>query len=119
MTRLFPFYLLFLTAVTALEPEEEKECDGCLIEGKCRKYEDTWMEKTEIMCALKTCHRMSDTQWKVYAKSVYCRKNNGNCVKKDKVWSGMEDGVCWVHRCNITGSNRVQITSRSGGKCVE
>uniref|UniRef100_A0A0L8IDT5 Pleiotrophin/Midkine N-terminal domain-containing protein n=1 Tax=Octopus bimaculoides TaxID=37653 RepID=A0A0L8IDT5_OCTBM len=117
MTRLFPFCFLFLIALTAIIEANERDCNGCLIEGRCHKFGQKWMEKTDIMCARKQCRRMSQTQWKVLVKKVYCRQNNGRCVGKNKTWPNLEDGECWTHRCHIKGGKRVEITSKLGGKC--
>ncbi|XP_052825013.1 uncharacterized protein LOC106872057 isoform X2 [Octopus bimaculoides] len=119
MTRLFPICLLFLIEVIALMEADEDDCDGCFLEGKCHKYDEDWLEKMDIICALKTCHRMSRVEWKIYAKSVYCRKPDGNCVGKGKKWTSLDEGECWTHECRIFGMKRIRILSISGGNCNE
>ncbi|XP_036359417.1 uncharacterized protein LOC118763783 [Octopus sinensis] len=71
------------------------------------------------MCALKLCRWMSETRWRVYTRSVYCRDNLGNCVNTGKTWASLEGDQCWTRKCSITGSNSVQVISKSGGDCFE
>ncbi|XP_052824407.1 uncharacterized protein LOC128248057 [Octopus bimaculoides] len=120
MTQLFPFCLLVLTAVTTFVDAATIKCNGCLFMGICRKYEEKWLEKSAELCAIKQCQLVSehDTRRKVYAKSVFCRNDNGKCVRRGKAWiSHDEFGECWSHTCLVTGSNSVRIESSLRGDC--
>ncbi|XP_036359380.1 uncharacterized protein LOC115212787 [Octopus sinensis] len=119
MIRLFPICLLFLIKVTVSKEADGNDCKGCFFEDKCRKYEEEWLEKLEIMCATRTCHRMSDVEWKVYAKSVFCLTGDGECVENGTTWAAPEDDECWTHTCKILGTRNIRIESTSGGDCAD
>ncbi|XP_052824410.1 uncharacterized protein LOC128248060 [Octopus bimaculoides] len=119
MKRLFTFCLLSLTTITTLIGAFSEDCDGCSVEGQCHSYGEIWLEKTDIMCALKLCRWKSETKWRVYTKTVYCRDNYGNCVTHGKTWASLENTECWTRTCSITGSNSVRVISKSGGQCFD
>ncbi|XP_052824406.1 uncharacterized protein LOC128248056 [Octopus bimaculoides] len=118
MTRLFPFCFLFLTALTAFIEAHYVECHGCFYGNKCRKNKQRWFEKTTASCAWKSCELIGVVQWQIITNSVYCRREDGTCIRKDTTWVTFENGICWTHECKYLGIKRVDISSKSGGICL-